>query len=165
MVGIKIRKGRKEDIEKIWKLEIESRRWHKKVVGKKYSELAKTNTNEKARKEFIRDLNNDLKKRKNFVLVALIDHQIVGWLFARFYKWTWSDNPPLISKIGDITILKKFRRQGLAKELIERVEGEAKKRGVKYIYLGFLTGNKPASNLYKKMGYEAFHLDLFKKLK
>jgi ribosomal protein S18 acetylase RimI-like enzyme len=162
---IKIRKARKEDIEKIWELETESRKWHKKITKKKYIKLNKTNINEKAKKEFIKGLNNDIKKKKNVILVALINNQIVGWAVAHIYKWMCSDNPPLITKIGDLAILKEFRKRGIATELIKEIEKEYKKRNSKFIYVGTLLNNKPAYKLYKKMKYKDFHLEMFKKIK
>ena len=156
----------KEDIEQIWQLEVESRKWYKKFINKKYLKLEKTNVDEKCKREFIKDLPGDLKKRNDIILVAVVDNQIVGWIISHFYRWKWSDKPPLVCKIGNITILKKFKRKGIAMKLMRKVEKEAKKRNAKYIYLGVWTNNKPAYNLYKNMKYEkSSHVDMFKILK
>ena len=165
MVKIKIRKARKEDAENIWPLEVESRKWHKKITSRKYALLNKSNVDMKARREFIKDIKKDVKNRKILLLVAVINGQIVGHIFVRFYKWNWSDSPPLIAKIGDLTVLKKFGRRGIASMLIKEVEKIAKKRKVKYLYVGVWTTNKPAKALYDKNKFDDFHRELFKKLK
>ena len=161
---IKIRKARREDAEKIWPLEVESRIFHKKITNRKYALLNKSNVNEKARREFIRYTKEDVKDKKNLLLVAVVNNQIVGYIFVRFYKWKWSDNPPLIAKIGDLTVLTKFRRKGIASMLIQEAEKIAKKNA-KYIYVGVWTTNKPARIVYEKNKFDDFHKELFKKLK
>jgi len=162
---IKIRKARKEDAEKIWPLEVESRKWHKKITDKKYSLLNKSNIDTKSKKEFIRYTKEDVKDKKSLLLVAVVNNKIAGHIFVRFYKWKWSDKPPLIAKIGDLTVLKKFGRKGIASMLVKEAEKIAKKRGAKYFYVGVWTTNKPARELYDKNKFEDFHREMFKKLK
>ena len=162
---IKIRKAKKEDAEKIWSLEVESRKWHKKITDKRYALLNKSHVDIKARREFIKYTREDIKDKKILLLVAVVNSQIVGHIFVRFRKWMWSDKPPLIAKIGDLTVLKKFGRKGIASMLIKKAEEIAKKRGAKYFYLGVWTTNKPARKLYEKNKFEDFHREMFKRLK
>jgi len=162
---IKIRKARKEDVDKIWPLEVESRKWHKKITDKKYALLNKSNVDVKARREFIKYTKEDVKDKKSLLLVAVVDSQVVGHIFVRFYKWKWSDKPPLIAKIGDLTVLKKFERKGIASMLIKEAENIAKKRKAKYLYVGVWTTNKPARALYDKNKFDDFHREMFKKLR
>ena len=160
-----IRKIRKEDIEKIWPLEVERRKWHKKITDKRYALLNKSRVNTKARIEFIKYTKEEVKDKKSLLLVAVVDNQIVGHILVRFYKWKWSDKPPLIAKIEDLIVLKKFGRKGIASILIKEAEKIAKKRGAKYFYVGVWTSNKSARKLYEKNKFEDFHREMFKKLK
>ena len=162
---IKIRKTRKEDVENIWPLEVESRNWHKKITDKRYALLNKSSVDVKAKREFIRYTKEGVRDKKSLLLVAVVDGQIVGYILVRFYKWKWSDKPHLIAKIGDLTVLKKFGRKGIASMLIKEAEKITKKRGVKYFYVGVWTSNKSARKLYKKNKFEDFHREMFKKLK
>ena len=127
--------------------------------------LNKSSVDVKAQREFIRYTKEDVKDKKSLLLIPVIDGQIVGHILVRFHKWKWSDKPFLIAKIGDLTVLKKFGRKGIASMLIKEAEKIAKKRGAKYFYVGVWTSNKSARKLYEKNKFGDFHREMFKRLK
>ena len=152
---MEIKRGKIKDIESIWKLEKESRIYHKKIISGKYHELNKT---------WINELKKDLKKKKYFLLVAEKDNKVIGYLLGQFSRWEWSDNHPRNGKIEDIAVLKKYKRKGIGDKLIKKFEEVAKKRGVKYLNLGMWIKNKPAYRLYKKNKFDEIYLSMAKKI-
>lgn len=162
---IRIRKGKKEDIEKLWPLEVESRIYHRKITNKKYSKLSRININKKAKLEFIKDLKKDLKKRKFLFLVVEINKEVIGYITAYISEWWWSDHPPKTIRINDLSVLKKYQKKGIATELVKELERLAKSKKVIFSSLNVWLKNKPAYNLYKKNKYEDFGIEMVKKLK
>lgn len=67
---MKIRKAKKEDIEKIWEIEKESREHHTKISQTKYKRLNKSKTDKKAKSEFEKNLEKDINGKKIVFLVA-----------------------------------------------------------------------------------------------
>ena len=55
-----------------------------------------------------------------------------------------------------IGVDKDFRGEGIGEALMNAVETEAKEIGVKVIELQVFGENKPALNLYKKLGFTSF---------
>jgi ribosomal protein S18 acetylase RimI-like enzyme len=162
---IEIRKGKEEDLEKIWILEIESRIDHKKITDKKYLKLCKNNINKKAKLEFIKEFKKDLKKRNFLFLVTEINKEVIGYICAYISEWWWSDNPPKTIRINDLAVLKKYRRNGVATKLIKELERLAKSKKANFLSLNLWLKNKPAYNLYKKNKYEDFGIEMVKRLK
>ena len=160
---MKIRKAKKEDIEKIWEIEKESREHHTKISQTKYKRLNKSKTDKKAKSEFEKNLEKDINGKKIVFLVAEINNEIAGWIFSKLGTWGWSDNPPKTIWIDDIGVLKKYQRKGIAKKLLKETEKIAKKKGMEYSYLTVWLKNEPAYNLYKKNKYEDFAIEMVKK--
>ena len=164
---MKIRKGTIKDVEKIWDLEVESRKYHKKLTDKKYLLLTKNNIDKKARSEFIKEYRNDLKKksRKIIFLVAEEKTQIIGYIVGIDGKWGWSDNPPKAIRIWDLEVLKKYRKKGIGTRLIKELEKISKKRGAKFLSLNIWKKNKPALKVYKNNKFDLFSYEMVKKIK
>ena len=60
----------------------------------------------------------------------------------------------LVGKIYTLNVKREFRGRGLARELMEALEEEFRKRGCKETVLQVAVDNKPAVNLYLKLGYK-----------
>ena len=161
---MKIRKATKKDFEEMWEIEVEDRKYHKKITDKKYSLLNKGNIDKKAKLEFIRWRKEDLKDKNKILLVAE-DGEVMGHLKGSFSKWDWSDNPPKIITLNSIGVLSKYRKKGIATKLIKKLEEYAKKKDVKFISLGHWIKNNIAHELYKKNKFEDFRLKMVKELK
>ena len=116
-IKIKIRHGKLSDVNEIYKL------------GERISELGfskKYKFHEKSElKEFIR------KPKENIVLVALINKEIVGFIYARILAhgsggWCMLDN---------LAVSKKYRKHGIGTELLEELYKILKKRKIHYIQI------------------------------
>ena len=58
------------------------------------------------------------------------------------------------AQVCNIAVLPEYRRQGIAKQLIEEMLRLSAEKGCKYCELEVNTENEPAINLYKKCGFE-----------
>ena len=77
-------------------------------------------------------------------IVAIDNDEILGFI-------TYSESIDF-AEINDILVAPAFRRQGLAKQLLNRVEFLLKDKTQK-IFLEVREGNLPAINLYKSVGF------------
>lgn len=69
--------------------------------------------------------------------------------------------------VGDFCVDAKYRGQGIAKELLVKIEAKAKELGARSIFLGVNKNNTAARSLYEKHGFkyeENMYLDMKKKL-
>ena len=66
--------------------------------------------------------------------------------------------------IGDLFIKKEFRGLKISSKLNREAIIWFKKRGVKYSSLQVYPQNRHAYNIYKRWGYEDFHIEMRKKL-
>ena len=57
------------------------------------------------------------------------------------------------AELADIAVSPKFRRRGLADEMLARLEGEARAAGAGRVLLEVRVSNAPAMRLYLKRGY------------
>ena len=56
--------------------------------------------------------------------------------------------------ISNVSVMKKHHDQGIASNLLKRCHQEAENRGIPALRLEVSSDNVPATNLYKKLGYE-----------
>ena len=88
---------------------------------------------------------------REIVVVADEEDRLVGFCCGQIFKSVcYSYN---YSEITELYIMKEYRRKGIGKQLIDFMETEFIKRGVKHIHI--LTGkdNKIAQSLYHLCGY------------
>ncbi|MEM3585995.1 MAG: ribosomal protein S18-alanine N-acetyltransferase [Candidatus Jordarchaeaceae archaeon] len=87
--------------------------------------------------------------RPNSVFLnAKINDEIVGFIVG-ILQQTQS-----IARIYSLDVKPEFRRRKIASKLIQTLEGEFKRRGVKLSILEVEVNNTAALNLYKKFGYK-----------
>ena len=67
--------------------------------------------------------------------------------------------------ITDLFVNKKYRGQGVGKILLDRVEQEAKERGLKDIKVCVLKDNLNAHNTYTNYGYKDWEITMIKRVK
>ena len=58
--------------------------------------------------------------------------------------------------IGNVTVLPEYRRRGIARQLIQATVDELVRRNAKLITLEVIDENKPAYDLYSKIGFEGY---------
>lgn len=66
--------------------------------------------------------------------------------------------------ISDLFIDEKYRRKGVSSEFQKRAFKWFKTKGIKYAEIAVYPANKKAVNIYRKWGFNDFHLILRKKL-
>ena len=93
-----------------------------------------------------------IQKRADVVVfLAYEDEQPAGFAVTIEGFSTFRAMPSL--NIHDIGVSSRFRRQGVAKALLDAVRDEAKKRGCCKITLEVYENNTRAYNLYRSMGF------------
>lgn len=69
--------------------------------------------------------------------------------------------------VGDLCVDEKYRGQGIAKELLDKIEAKARELGATSIFLGVNKNNSKAREIYEKFGFayeENMYLDMKKML-
>jgi len=85
----------------------------------------------------LRAFNTITLREKRGIVGGVIGDTHLGWLFV---QWFWIDE--------------KYRGKGFGTRLLTTAEAEARKRGVKNVYLD--TWSFQAPDFYKKLGYREF---------
>ncbi len=92
---------------------------------------------------------NDLQRSNTIAFVASNDTRVIGYALAN-----WA-GPEL--HITNIAVRKDYQRQGIARNLMTKIEETGKNRGCRYAYLEVRINNEAAINLYKKIGYKILY--------
>ncbi len=100
---------------------------------------------------------------KGFYLLAILDGKIIGQLMITFEWSDWSNKD--FWWIQSVYVDKKYRKQGVFKNLLSEVKKLAKKSNVSQIRLYVYKENKKAINAYKSLDmkekkYIIFETDL-----
>jgi ribosomal-protein-alanine N-acetyltransferase len=82
-------------------------------------------------------------------LIAKLDEKIVGFIIASIYV---ERNAP-VGHILTIDVAPECRRMGIGFQLLSKIEGLFKEKGVRNCYLEVREDNQAALNLYMKLGY------------
>lgn len=150
---MRIRKAKKEDFSGYLKLKREEEKDYSKITGKKINYLKDS----LLKKEFL----EILRDKKILLLVIEENKKLIGYMHATFFKNIYRKG----GYVGDIFVLKEFRRKGIATKLINKFIKVLKNRGYKMISLSVSIKNKKAVRLYKKLGFNICHYDLKKEWK
>lgn len=166
MKNLIIRRGKKEDIEKLWPLIKELILSNKKFSEKILLDLDRYDISEEGRRKWLKNFNKWFKLKSTILFVAEISGEIVGFIWGKIYKWNWSNRKPFdIAKIGDLVVLRRYRKRGIGKRLMNEFESLIKNKNICFIEINLILKNKLAYNIYRKMGYRDYTLTMFKKLK
>lgn len=92
------------------------------------------------------------------ILVAIDNKNIVGFIVYTEILW----DTFYLFFINELAVKKSHRNKGIATQLLQAVENEAKKRGIPKIEL-IVNKTAIALHLYKKLGYrESKHIEMVK---
>jgi ribosomal protein S18 acetylase RimI-like enzyme len=101
-----------------------------------------------------------LAKPETILLLASVGDATVGYGLAHVLptddSWipdTWV-TAPRIGEIESLSVLPKYRGNGLGSELLGRLEEHLHQLGVEDLILGALAGNHDAIRLYERRGYQ-----------
>ncbi len=98
-------------------------------------------------------LRNDLSSEWRAVLVAEENSKIIGLVVGKIYRTLKISGYERSGYISNVYIRKEFRRKGIACELVEEVIKWFKQKEATNITLEIYKNNKPAIDLYHKLGF------------
>lgn len=155
-MGIRIFGNKKITIRKAVRSDIKNAKKFQNFINSLINEDAKILINKKTtlkeEKEFLEMMLKGMEDRTRIYLVAECGNKIIGSASIELDRWRRNH----IGKFG-ITIIYNYREIGLGKYLMSEVIKLAKKElkpKPKIIQLEVYINNKPAINLYKKMGFK-----------
>ena len=109
-------------------------------------------------KSVLKNIPIELSKRPYaFSLIAYVDGKAAG-LVNCFEAFSTFKCKPLIN-IHDVIVIAEYRRIGLARRMLSKVEEIAKEKGCCKLTLEVLEGNQTAQQLYRKQGFAGYELD------
>ena len=90
-------------------------------------------------------------------MIAFVDGKPAGLVISIEGFSTFACKPLL--NIHDVIVSPRYRGQGIAKMMLEKVEEIALRSGCCKLTLEVLEGNAPARNLYESAGFKPYQLD------
>jgi ribosomal protein S18 acetylase RimI-like enzyme len=97
------------------------------------------------------------KRNDIFTILCYVDDEPAGLINCIEGFSTFNCKP--VMNIHDVTVLAKFRGQGLSTKMLNEVEALASFRGCCKLTLEVLEGNEVAKKAYQKFGFSAYELD------
>lgn len=92
----------------------------------------------------------EMVHNQSITLIAMYETKVIGSAMARRDRMKEKDNVSF-----GIAIAKDFRGAGLGEALLKTAMDTARKElKPKNIYISYIEGNKPAANLYRKLGFK-----------
>lgn len=104
------------------------------------------------------NLANELAKRSTAHVVLAFSNGDPAGLIVAFEGFSTFQCRPLLN-LHDITVSEKYRRRGLSKLLMEKVEAVARRLGCCKLTLEVLEGNAIAQAAYHSLGFHGYELD------
>lgn len=89
--------------------------------------------------------------KNNNLLIALINDEIVGYVFAKEIE---NDETIKSVLIDGLFVKEEYRNQGIASALIENIVKVIKEKGITAIKIKVMSNNTNAIHLYQKYGFE-----------
>ncbi len=105
----------------------------------------------KEEREYLKEKLKNIKNKKDIVLIAKHNEKIIGMAHVGLL----AEKQDHIGTFG-IGVIKEYRGFGIGLHLSNKVINLAKKelKNLKFIQLNAFSNNKPAINLYKKIGFK-----------
>jgi ribosomal protein S18 acetylase RimI-like enzyme len=156
-IRYKIRKATEEDFNSLKEIKLLS-----KKEELKYSEAIKDIDDNK--EQYYNYLKKDLRYINRGIFIAIKGRKIMGMVLAQYFK------PLPISKyhrkgyISNLYIIQQYRNIGIGKELVLKAKEWLKKNHTEHVTLEIHIDNKPALELYRKLGFNKYTMKLSKKI-
>lgn len=99
----------------------------------------------------------DIRSRKRFFLVALIDSKVVGFVDGIIIEneGVYRQDVAYLSRLS---VLDDYREMGIGTKLIDEFSKVVKDKGCTFIKINAFLDNTPAVNLYKKKGFKDYSI-------
>ena len=122
--------------------------------------------NENTKDDYIVDnwYSSFIDKDDSQLFIAANDNEIVGYIYVKIITTSDSSDISTEASISGIYVKENFRKQGIGTKLINEAKKWCINKGVSYLKLNVLEGNRIALNLYKKLGFNDFSRVLRNKL-
>ena len=104
------------------------------------------------------NLITELNKRPDALIILAFDNDLPVGLINCFEGFSTFQCKPLIN-IHDVIVRAEYRGQGIARQMIDKVEDYARATGCCKLTREVLQGNKAAQAAYTKAGFKGFELD------
>ncbi|HVX93034.1 MAG TPA: GNAT family N-acetyltransferase [Candidatus Dojkabacteria bacterium] len=101
------------------------------------------------------------KTDQSILFLGLINNNVIGYT-AGFREE--NENKLPCYYINDLFITKPYRKKGYGTHLLKHISSYAKEKGYKYLGIGVLHNNTKALELYKKIGFKNYGIELMKKI-
>lgn len=100
------------------------------------------------------------------IFVAEVDSEIAGYVtvLTKVRSEELAAGDFEFGLVTDVVVLKKFRNNGLGRELMAAAEAYARVCEVKWLRIGALENNQTARTLYASMGFSGLYVELEKDL-
>ncbi len=154
---IKIRPAKIRDAEAIASLHLEMMKMHRQF-GKMF-EIKKTS------KQIAEDWFKKVPRRKkNKLLVAEIDEEVVGYLWAKLKKRPSIYKDVDWGEIADLYVSKNHRRKGIGKKLVTEILKWFKEKKIKTIDLYVASDNEVANKVWKYFKFKEYFKKMYREL-
>ena len=98
------------------------------------------------------DLNEELERQDSFMLLAVFDHQPVGFMVGRQVPGT--DEGTVDAEIYNIGVVTRFHRKGIGGKLVSTFFAWANANTIVSVWLEVRAANLSAVSFYKRYGFE-----------
>jgi ribosomal protein S18 acetylase RimI-like enzyme len=98
-------------------------------------------------------LGTQVKNGDVVLLVAEVDGEIAGYVYGNLGERDWARLLDTHGALNDIYVDERFRRQGIAKKLVEACVEAFEKKGAKRVVLSSAWPNKGAQKLFEECGF------------
>lgn len=109
-------------------------------------------------------LETQLDRRDSLVLVADVDGEIAGYVYAGIEPRNWKELREEAGFIHDVLVDEKHRGEGLAQALIDEATAWCGTRGVPRVILWTAARNTRAQRLFERLGFRATMVEMTREL-
>jgi ribosomal protein S18 acetylase RimI-like enzyme len=117
---------------------------------------------------YLAQIEKHIEKNEGVMILAEADGQLIGYGIGHLREEAETDHlefhPTRTGYIPDVFVLNTYRNQGIGKEIIIRIEQYFRGQHYDFVELSVLVKNSLAHDLYIKLGYQDFLIEMQKRL-
>jgi ribosomal protein S18 acetylase RimI-like enzyme len=100
------------------------------------------------------------------LMVAEVEGRVAGFVsvFGKVPPEEPDEEQAEYAYVSDLVVLPAYRGQGLGRGLLEAAQAFARAHGARTIWIGVLSRNRAARELYQELGFMPYHLQMVKRL-